>query len=98
MPFAAGVLLLRRPPVVLLLQKLVGLRPREAVFAGWLGPKCVSAVFYLVLAEHEGVADPWLFAAGTLAVAVSTPRARHQRRPGATPLRPPGKTRAARTN
>jgi NhaP-type Na+/H+ or K+/H+ antiporter len=70
--FAGGVLLLRRPPVVLLLQKLLGLRPRDAVFAGWFGPIGVSAVFYLVLAEHEGVTDPRLFAAGTLAVAVST--------------------------
>jgi len=70
--FAAGVLLLRRPPVVLLLQKLLGLRMRDAVFAGWFGPIGVSAVFYLVLAEHEGVRDPRLFAAGTLAVAVST--------------------------
>ncbi len=70
--FAAGVLLLRRPPVVLLLQKLLGLQMRDAVFAGWFGPIGVSAVFYLVLAEHEGVRDPRLFAAGTLAVAVST--------------------------
>ena len=70
--FAAGVLLLRRPPVVLLLQKLLGLQMRDAVFAGWFGPIGVSAVFYLVLTEHEGVRDPRLFAAGTLAVAVST--------------------------
>ncbi|MEX2658584.1 MAG: cation:proton antiporter, partial [Acidimicrobiales bacterium] len=70
--FAVGVLLLRRPPVVLLLQKLLGVRPRDAVFAGWFGPIGVSAVFYLVLAEDEGVTDPRLFAAGTLAVAVST--------------------------
>lgn len=70
--FAAGVLLLRRPPVVLLLQKLLDLRMRDAVFAGWFGPIGVSTVFYLVLAEDEGVSDPRLFAAGTLAVAVST--------------------------
>ena len=70
--FAAGVLLLRRPPVVLLLARPLGLSRRDALFAGWFGPMGVSAVFYLVLAESEGVTDPRLFAAGTLAVAVST--------------------------
>ncbi len=71
-PFALGVLLLRRPPVVLLLRRLLGLRRVDATFAGWFGPIGISAVFYLVLAEHEGVEDSRLFAAGTLAVAAST--------------------------
>lgn len=71
-PFALGVLLLRRPPVVLLLRRLLGLRRVDATFAGWFGPIGISAVFYVVLAEHEGVEDSRLFAAGTLAVAAST--------------------------
>lgn len=70
--FAAGVLLLRRPPVVVLLAPVLGLRRRDAVFVGWFGPMGVSAVFYLMISAEEGVADPRLFAAGTLAVAVST--------------------------
>jgi len=70
--FALGVLLLRRPPVVLAVRRLVGLRPVDAVFMGWFGPIGVSALFYLALAEHDGATDPRLFAAGTLAVAVST--------------------------
>ena len=71
-PFTLGVLLLRRPPVVLLLRRPLGLRRVDATFAGWFGPIGISAVFYLVLAEHEGVQDSRLFAAGTLAVAAST--------------------------
>ena len=69
--FAVAVLLLRRLPFIVALARVVGLRPRDAVFSGWFGPIGVSGVFYLAHAAHEGVTDPRLFAAGTLAVAVS---------------------------
>jgi sodium/hydrogen antiporter len=72
LPFAVGVLLLRRPPIVYLLRRLIGLGPLDAAFVGWFGPIGVSAVFYLVLARHEGVSDERLFAAGTLVIAAST--------------------------
>jgi NhaP-type Na+/H+ or K+/H+ antiporter len=70
--FAVAVLLLRRPPVLLALTKPVGLRLRDSLFLGWFGPIGVSAVFYLAHAEHKGVSDPRLWAAGTLVVAAST--------------------------
>lgn len=66
-----GVLLLRRLPLVLLLAKPLGLRPRDAVVVGWFGPMGVSAVFYLAHARHEGLTDPTLDAVGTLLVAAS---------------------------
>jgi len=71
-PFVVAVLLLRRPPVVLLLSRPLGLKTIDAAFCGWFGPMGVSAVFYLVLSADEGVDDPRLFAAGTLVVAAST--------------------------
>ena len=70
--FVLGVLLLRRPPVVLALRRVLGMRSLDAGFLGWFGPVGVSALFYLVLAEHHGVADERLFAAGTLAITAST--------------------------
>ena len=70
--FALAVLAVRRPPPVLALARLLGLRLRDAVFVGWFGPIGVSAVFYLALSADEGAIDPRLFAAGTLAVAAST--------------------------
>ena len=70
--FPLAVLLLRRPPIVLALARLLGLRLRDAVFTGWFGPIGVSAVFYLAHSLHEGVKDPRLFAAGTLVVVAST--------------------------
>ena len=69
--FVAAVLLLRRLPWVLLLAHLLRLHRRDAVFIGWFGPMGVSALFYLTHSIHEGVADPRLFAAGTLAIAAS---------------------------
>ena len=69
--FAAAVLLVRRLPVLLLLHRPLGLTLREGAFAGWFGPMGVSAVFYLAYSLDEGVSDPRLLAAGTLAVAVS---------------------------
>ncbi len=73
--FVGVVLLLRRLPVVLALglagHRLLGLDRAQGAFAGWFGPIGVSAVFYLAHAEHEGVTDPRLFAAGSLAVVAS---------------------------
>lgn len=69
--FIAGILLLRRLPLVLLLARPLGLTARDAAFMGWFGPMGVSAVFYLAHSLDKGVSDPRLFAAGSLAVAVS---------------------------
>ncbi|WP_431782634.1 cation:proton antiporter [Streptomyces chumphonensis] len=70
--FLAGVLALRRLPVLLLLGRLIRLRRRDALFLGWFGPVGVSALLYLTLeADRLGV-DPTVLAAGTLAVAGST--------------------------
>lgn len=67
----AGAFLVRRLPVVVGLARPLGLPVRDAVFAGWFGPIGLSAVFYLAHVRHEGVADPRVFAAGTLVIAVS---------------------------
>ncbi|MEV6817590.1 cation:proton antiporter [Nocardiopsis dassonvillei] len=69
--FVLAVLLLRRPPVLMALTRPLGLRPRDAAFAGWFGPMGVSALFYAAHSVHEGVHDPRLFAAVTLAVTAS---------------------------
>lgn len=69
--FVGAVLLLRRPGVVLLLAGSLGLRVRDAAFVGWFGPMGVSALFYLAHIRDQGVLDPRVFAAVTLAVAVS---------------------------
>jgi len=69
--FALGVLLLRRLPFVVGLSRPLGLAGRDAAFLGWFGPMGVSAVFYLAHSLDEGVTDPRVFAAGSLAVAVS---------------------------
>ncbi|WP_447008124.1 cation:proton antiporter [Saccharothrix isguenensis] len=69
--FVVALLLVRRLPFILALARPLGLGWREAVFTGWFGPVGVSALFYLAHSLHEGVDDPRLFAAGTLAVAVN---------------------------
>lgn len=69
---ASGVLLLRRPPVLLLLTRPLGLRLRDACYLGWFGPVGVSALFYLTL-EADRVAVPEVvLAAGSLILVVST--------------------------
>jgi sodium/hydrogen antiporter len=68
----AGVLLLRRLPLLLLLRRPLGLTWRDAVFLGWFGPMGVSAVFYLTMEAGLLDADPRVLAAGTLVVAAST--------------------------
>jgi len=70
--FPVAVLLLRRLPVLVVLARPLRLRLRDAVFLGWFGPIGVSALFYLVFSEDEGVSDPRLWAAGSLAVVAST--------------------------
>ena len=73
--FAAGVLLLRRPPWVWLAGRFVpGLlpaltAPRDRLFAGWFGPIGVAALYYAA----EFAADlPALWPAVSLTVAAST--------------------------
>ncbi|WP_104522499.1 cation:proton antiporter domain-containing protein [Blastococcus atacamensis] len=70
--FPVAVLLLRRLPVLLALVRPLRLRLRDGMFLGWFGPIGVSAVFYLMFSEEEGVGDPRLWAAGSLVVAAST--------------------------
>ncbi|MCE7079627.1 cation:proton antiporter [Streptomyces sp. ST2-7A] len=67
-----GVLLLRRLPILLLLARPLGLRPRDAVFLGWFGPMGVSALFYLCAEAHRLGVDPVVMGAGTLVVVAST--------------------------
>jgi sodium/hydrogen antiporter len=52
---AVAVLLLRRPPVLLLLRPLLPFahhRP-DALFVGWFGPIAVAAIYYGTLMEHQ---------------------------------------------
>jgi len=69
---AAGVLLLRRPPVVLLLAPwLPDVRGwREALVAGWFGPVAVAATYYAALAAHR-LGETVVWDAVTLVVAAS---------------------------
>ena len=69
---AAGVLVLRRPPVLLLLRPLLpGLGSwRDALFMGWFGPVAVAALYYASLAEHR-LGDPLVWDAVTLVVCAS---------------------------
>lgn len=50
-----AILLLRRPPVLLLLRPLVPtIRSRgDALFIGWFGPIAVAAIYYAMLMEHR---------------------------------------------
>jgi sodium/hydrogen antiporter len=52
---AIAVLLLRRPPALLLLRPLLsGFRTRpDALFVGWFGPIAVAAIYYAALMEHR---------------------------------------------
>ena len=66
------VLLLRRPPVLLLLRPL--LRDvhsvREAFFMGWFGPVAVAATYYASLMEHR-LGEPVVWHVVSLVVCVS---------------------------
>ena len=50
-----GILLLRRPPVLLLLKPLMPALhgKKDALFLGWFGPIAVAAIYYGNLAEHR---------------------------------------------
>jgi sodium/hydrogen antiporter len=52
---AIAVLLLRRPPVLLLLRPILPFaRHRaDALFIGWFGPVAVAAIYYSTLMEHQ---------------------------------------------
>lgn len=52
---AVAVLLLRRPPVLLLLRPLLSnvRSVPEALFLGWFGPVAVAAIYYASLMEHK---------------------------------------------
>lgn len=68
----AGVLLLRRLPVVWLLRRPLRLGRPDAVLLGWFGPIGVSALFYLTLGAERLGTEPVVLAAGNLVVAAST--------------------------
>ncbi|MGY1848247.1 cation:proton antiporter domain-containing protein [Blastococcus sp. SYSU DS1021] len=70
--FAALILLLRRPPVIYLLRRALGLAPPDAAYLGWFGPIGISALFYLTLESERLAIDPVVLAAGSLVVAAST--------------------------
>jgi NhaP-type Na+/H+ or K+/H+ antiporter len=57
---------------VLALARPLGLPLGDALFVGWFGPIGVSAVFYLALSTEDGVADPRVWAVGSLLVTEST--------------------------
>lgn len=70
--FAAAVLVLRRLPWLLLLQRPMDMRWRDAVWLGWFGPIGVAAIFYLGFLHAEGATDPAIWYAGSLVIAAST--------------------------
>lgn len=69
---ACSVILLRRPPAVLLLKPLLGTvsARADALFIGWFGPIGVAALYYALHAkEKTGAVLPW--AVATLVVVAS---------------------------
>ncbi len=70
--FVVAILLVRRLPVVLALQRPLRLGWPDTVYLGWFGPIGVSALFYLTLEAKELRVDPPLLAAGLMVVAGST--------------------------
>ena len=70
--FPLAVLLLRRPPVVYLLRRPLGLARPDAAYLGWFGPIGVSALFYLTLEAERQAIPPIVLVAGSLVVAAST--------------------------
>lgn len=69
---AAGVLLLRRLPMLLLLRPLLrNVRDtREALFVGWFGPIAIAAAYYASLAERH-LHDPRVWHVVSLVIAAS---------------------------
>ena len=70
--FAAGVLVLRRLPVVLALAPALPLRRHELAFYAWFGPMGAAALFFVTLAIEEHASEPQLWPAVALVVAAST--------------------------
>lgn len=70
--FVAGVLLLRRLPVIAALQRPLGLDAPGVAFYGWFGPIGVAAVFLATEAVERGAADGPVWPAAMLVVAAST--------------------------
>jgi sodium/hydrogen antiporter len=64
-----AVLLLRRPPVLLLLRPLLrDIRTTsEALFVGWFGPVAVAAIYYASLMEHR-TGEPVIWHAVSLVI------------------------------
>ncbi len=63
--FAVAILLLRRPPVWLLLWRILPSlqNRREALFNGWFGPIGIAAVFYSAESAHlTGIREIWTIA------------------------------------
>ncbi|MGV0642502.1 cation:proton antiporter [Mycolicibacterium sp. XJ2546] len=69
---AVGVLLLRRIPILLVLQRPLRLRVRDALYLGWFGPVGVSALFYLTLESERAGVNETVLAAGYLVLVMST--------------------------
>ena len=72
MLFALAVLLLRRPPVLLLLRPLLpSVRSlADALFLGWFGPIAVAAIYYASLIEHK-LGNPLIWHVVSLVVCAS---------------------------
>lgn len=70
--FSAGVLFLRRIPVVLALAPALPLGRHELGFYAWFGPMGAAALFFATLAIEERAAEPELWPAVALVVAAST--------------------------
>tara|TARA_Y100000815_G_scaffold244186_1_gene242237 strand:- start:826 stop:1263 length:438 start_codon:yes stop_codon:yes gene_type:complete len=69
---ALAVLLLRRLPVLLLLERPLNLGWPDGLYLGWFGPVGVSAVFYLTLEAEELGLPGTAMGAGIMVVVVST--------------------------
>ena len=69
---ALAVLLLRRPPVLLLLRPTIGTvkSTLDALFLGWFGPIAVAAIYYASLMEHR-LKQPVVWHAVSLIVCAS---------------------------
>lgn len=67
-----GVLVLRRIPILLLMQRPLRLGTADALYLGWFGPVGVSALFYLTFEAQRLGADETVVAAGSLVLACST--------------------------
>lgn len=70
--FVAGVMVLRRLPVVLAMRRPLRLGTADAIWLGWFGPIGIAALFYLTYVAEKGVENTTIWAAGTLTVAAST--------------------------